>query len=122
VNREIVVDSDFDYLFGSEKLNQLHGSTLLRVILAMRTAAFEVYARDNAKALRFLVLDTPRQQDIEKEPLARYISELKALAAAANAQIIFSTTDYHYECAEGDIQWSPEFDGAEQKMFLRKIG
>jgi hypothetical protein len=122
VSREIVVDSDFDYIFGSEKLNQLHGSTLLRVILAIRTAAFEVYARDNSKQLRFLVLDTPRQQDIEKEALASYIAELKILATTNNAQVIFSTTDYHYDCSDGDIQWSPEFDGAEQRMFLRSLG
>jgi hypothetical protein len=121
VSREISVDADFDFQFGPEKLNQLHGSTLLRVVLAIRTAAFEVYARDESKRLRFLVLDTPRQQDIEKEPLARYISELKTLAVEKDAQIIFSTTDYHYECGEGDVQWSPMFDGVEQKMFLRPV-
>lgn len=121
VSREIAVDSDFNFSFGTEKLSQFHGSTLLRVVLAMRTAAFEVYARDASKRLRFLILDTPRQQDIEKEALARYIAELKSLAVDKNVQIVFSTTDYHYDCADGDVQWSPEFDGAEQKMFLRVV-
>jgi len=121
VSREIVVDADFDFLFGTEKLNQFSGSTLLRVVLAMRTAAFDVYARDAGKRFRFLILDTPRQHDIEKEALARYISELKALIVERNAQVIFSTTDYHYECGEGDVQWSPEFEGVEQKMFLRSV-
>lgn len=121
VSREIVVNSDFGFEFGTEKLNQFHGSTLLRVVLAMRTAAFEIYAADVDKRLRFLILDTPRQQDIEKEALARYIAEIKNLSINKNAQIVFSTTDYHYDCDDGDAQWSPEFEGAEQKMFLRPV-
>lgn len=121
VSREVNVDSDFETVFGNEKLSQFTGSTLLRVVLSLRTAAFEVYAKDPAKELRFLILDTPRQQDIEKEALARYISELKKLAGAARAQIVFSTTDYHYDCNERDAQWSPQFSGAEQKMFLNVV-
>jgi hypothetical protein len=121
VSRDIAIDSDFDILFGKEKMAQFHGSTLLRVVLALRTAAFEVYARDEARRLRFLILDTPRQQDIEKEALAGYVAGLKRLAIEKDAQIVFSTTEYHYECDDQDAQWSPQFPGAEQNMFLREV-
>ena len=93
----------------------------MRVVLAIRTAAFDIYTLDSGKRFRFLILDTPRQQDIEKEALARFIAELKELSVKTNAQIVFSTTDYHYHCGDGDVQWSPEFAGPEQKMFLRPV-
>lgn len=119
VSREISIDADFDVRFGGEKLSQFTGSTLLRVVLAIRTATFEVYVKDPRRKLRFLILDTPRQQDIEREALARYILELRRLSVESDCQVIFSTTDYHYDCRDGDKQWSPQFDGPEQMMFLK---
>ena len=118
VSREIAVDNDFGVLFGEEKISQLKGSTLLRVILAVHTAFFELYTNDFVNKFRFLILDTPRQQDIEAADLANYIAELKKLAVANEAQIIFSTTEYHYECGRDDREWVPEFPGLEQNMFL----
>lgn len=118
VSRDVTVDADFTFLFGSEKISQFHGSTLLRVILAIHTAIFELYVRDTQRKLRLLILDTPRQQDIEASALGEYIFQLKRLALERNCQIIFSSTEYHYECLDGDQEWSPRFPGAEQMMFL----
>ena len=118
VSREILVDNDFGVLFGEEKISQLKGSTLLRVILAVHTAFFEIYTKGPVNKFRFLILDTPRQQDIEAADLANYIGELKKLAVANEAQIIFSTTEYHYQCADDDMEWVPAFPGKEQNMFL----
>jgi len=118
VSREVHIDNDFSVQFGDERINQLAGSTLLRVILAVRTAVFELYTREKLNKFRFFILDTPRQQDIEAADLGNYISELKKLAVANDAQVIFSTTEYHYECADYDQEWVPEFPGTEQNMFL----
>jgi len=118
VSREVQVDADFGVQFGEEKITQFAGSTLLRVILAIRTACFEVYVEDEGNAFRFLILDTPRQQDIEAADLASYIQELKNVAVEHGAQVIFSTTEYHYEGTDGDVEWMPEFPGPEQPMFL----
>lgn len=118
VSREVTLDSDFGILFGAERITQLHGSTLVRAILAIHTATFELYTRDPANQLRFLILDTPRQQDIERDVLNEYVSALKALSITNQAQIVFSTTNYHYACVEGDKEWLPTFPGSEQKMFL----
>lgn len=65
-----------------------------------------------------MILDTPRQQDIEASDLANYVCALKAMAVKKEIQIIFSTTEYHYDCEVGDAEWIPEFAGLEQKMFL----
>jgi predicted nucleic acid-binding Zn-ribbon protein len=118
VSREIEVDSDFGLTFGGERINQFHGSTLLRVVLAIHTATFELYVRNQANKFRFFILDTPRQQDIDRDAMAAYISELKKLSAESAAQIVFSTTDYHYECRNGDREWSPTFPSPQQPMFL----
>lgn len=118
VSREIYVDNDFGVQFGEEKIRQFDGSTLVRVILAIRAALFELYTSDAANQFRFFMLDTPRQQDIEAIDLGNFIANLKELAERNQAQIIFSTTEYHYECDAKDREWTPQYQGAEQKMFL----
>lgn len=53
VSREVRVDGDFGVEFGQEKIAQFAGSTLLRVILAIRTAVFEVYSANLSNKFRF---------------------------------------------------------------------
>ncbi|MCH4565262.1 hypothetical protein MKP05_19365 [Halomonas sp. EGI 63088] len=118
VSREVHVDNDFGVHFGEEKIRQFRGSTLVRVILAIRAALFELYTRDPANRFRFFILDTPRQQDIEAVDLGNFIAKLKELARQNQAQVIFSTTEYHYECDAEDREWTPQYQGTEQKMFL----
>lgn len=118
VSRDVHVDNDFGVQFGEEKIRQFRGSTLVRVILAVRAALFDLYTRDSANRFRFFVLDTPRQQDIEAVDLGNFIAHLKNLAKKNEAQIIFSTTEYHYECDSEDREWTPLYSGPEQKMFL----
>src|SRR5690606_41745797 len=43
VSREISIDPDFNILFGKEKITQFSGSTLLRVVLAVKAAFFEIH-------------------------------------------------------------------------------
>lgn len=121
VSRNINVDSDFNILFGTEKLSQLSGSTLLRVILAIKAAFFDMYLTTELSAFEFLIFDTPKQHDIETEHFAAFINKLKTTVSGKRAQIIFSTTEYHYEPNENDIEWIPSFPGKEQNMFLGMI-
>jgi DNA repair exonuclease SbcCD ATPase subunit len=118
VSRDVYVDSDFGIQFGKENIRQIKGSTLTRVILAVRAAVFELYTENEAARFRFLILDTPRQQDIESADLGNYVSALKSLSMKNNSQIIFSTTEYRYQCTDDDKEWIPEFSGLEQNMFL----
>ncbi len=118
VSREIIIDSDFNLLFGSEKISQFSGSTLLRVVLAIKAAFFDIHISGDNPFIDFLIFDTPRQHDIESEHLAAFIQKIKSLVSNRNAQVIFSTTEYHYKNQPNDIEWIPEFPGKEQKMFL----
>lgn len=118
VSRDVLIDNDFNIQFGSEKVNQFKGSTLLRVILAVRASFFEIYVAQQRPAIEFLIFDTPRQQDIESADFAKFIEALKGLASSADAQIVFSTTEYHYKPGENDCEWIPNFPGKEQNMFF----
>lgn len=121
VSRDITVDSDFNVLFGSEKLSQFSGSTLLRTVLALRAAFFELFISMGCSSIEFLIFDTPRQHDIETKDFAAFIARLKNICKNNRAQIVFSTTEYRYNAAEGDIEWQPEFLGFEQPMYLGVI-
>jgi len=118
VERDVQVSSDFAVTFGGQKVEKFKGSTLTRIILAIRTACFDVLAQNKAQAFRFFVLDTPRQQDIKREDLAQYIVHLQALASATSTQIVFSTTNHRYQLGVGDKEWVPEYLGEKQLMFL----
>lgn len=118
VNREIKIDSDFGILFGDEQYSQFSGSTLLRVVLAMRAAFFDLYISKDLGSLNFLIFDTPKQHDIETEHFGAFINELKNLVSGTDYQIVFSTTEYHYETNDSDKEWTPLFPGDEQLMFL----
>src|SRR5690554_4897921 len=121
VSRDITVDSDFNVLFGTEKLSQFSGSTLLRTVLALRAAFFELFISMGCTSIEFLIFDTPRQHDIETKDFAAFVTRLKNICKGNRAQIVFSTTEYHYNAAEGDIEWTPEFSGFEQPMYLGVI-
>ena len=79
---------------------------------------FEILISKELPQIEFLIFDTPRQHDIEAEHFANFISKLKRLVENQSAQIIFSTTEYHYENQISDVEWVPQFPGAEQNMFL----
>lgn len=118
VSRDVLIDSDFVPTFGGERLKSIKGSTLTRVILAVITACIKALMNDRKFSPRFYILDTPRQQDIDREDFERFIRELKLLSAGKAVQVIFSSTDYRYSVAEHDKDWKPVFPGDEYEMFL----
>ena len=118
VSRDVAVDTDLSVTFGGESLKQLKGSTLIRAVLAIRTATFELMTKDPSFSPRFLILDTPRQQDIVREDIARYLAELKRMSARQDVQVVFSGSNYRYPVAERDKEWQPDFSGEDQSMFL----
>lgn len=110
----------FKASFGGEKLNQIKGSTKLRVVLAYHAAIFEQVVRSYPTGMRFLILDTPRQHDISAEDLDRFIKALKKLADENDIQVVFSTTEYKYDPGKGDLDWLPSYndESFDQTMYL----
>ncbi len=72
------------------------------------------------KNFRFIILDTPKQQDTENLDLDGYIKTLKTLSSLTGIQVVFSTTGYHYEGDSMDIEWIPKFPGDDHLIFLKR--
>jgi hypothetical protein len=118
VSLDVDVDADFNVTFGGQKITKFKGSTLTRIILAIRTATFDLSVRNRILSPRFFILDTPRQQDIFRDDLANYISNLQDLATEQSIQIIYSTTNHRYPLRDNDTEWTPKYPGDDHPMFL----
>ena len=119
-SREVEIDLDFKFRFGKQTIDVFNGSTRSRIILAIHAAIFEHYLQDRKRPLRFLILDTPKQQELANEDLARYLRALEDLCDEFDGQILISATEYHHEIGGADKEWTPQFSGAEQMMYLGK--
>jgi len=118
---EVEMDREFNVTFGGQKVSKFKGSTRTRIVLAIRTAVFDLVSSSVSRAPRFFVLDTPRQQDISRDDLAAYIAALQQLATERSVQIVYSTTNHRYELGDGDLEWTPDFPGVDHLMFLGTI-
>jgi len=119
-SREVEIDLEFKFRFGKQTIDVFNGSTRSRIILAIHAAIFEHYLQDRERPLRFLILDTPKQQELANEDLARYLKALEELCDEFNGQILISATEYHHEIGGVDKEWTPQFAGVEQMMYLGK--
>jgi len=122
VSKDITFKDDFTPLLGVETISQLKGSTKIRAVLAYHAAVFQVFAEKGVMGFKFLILDTPKHHEIHNDDLGRYLSALKVLCRRHGAQIVFSTTEYHYDGDDTDAEWLPPYEGEEQKMFLNLGG
>lgn len=122
VSRDITFKDDFTPLLGIESIAQIKGSTKIRTVLAYHAAVFQVFADRGVLGFRFLILDTPKQHDINNDDLGRYLDALKKLCAQYGAQVVFSTTEFHYSGDENDSEWLPTYRGSDQNMFLHLGG
>ena len=121
ISKDISFVDDFKPVLGSENVSQLKGSTRIRVVLAYHAALFELIVKREDRPFSFLILDTPKQHEIHNDDLDEYMIALKSLSENNGIQVVFSTTEYHYEGNELDIDWIPKFPGDEQNMFLKEV-
>lgn len=120
ISFDIGYKDDFVPILGAENVTQLKGSTKVRVVLAYHAAIVELLAKRDDTLLKFLILDTPKQHEINNDDLNKYMSELKKISRDLGFQVIFSTTEYRYQIGENDKEWIPEEPGLEQNMFLKE--
>lgn len=118
IARDITFKDDFVPILGPEGIPQLKGSTRFRAVLAYHATILELMAKNNKTSFGFLLLDTPKQHEIHNDDLDRYIQALKALSVRYGMQIVFSTTEYHYQGDKFDEEWNPKYPGKDQNMFL----
>lgn len=120
VSRNVDIDLDMRFKFNNESLDVFSGSTKIRLVLAIHAALFEAYISEPSRPFRFLILDTPKQQELHTEDLAKYLTELEKLCLAKNAQLILSSTEYDHPTGQLDKRWLPEYKGPYQPMYLGK--
>lgn len=121
ISKNITFVDDFVPILGVETIKQLKGSTKIRTVLAYHAALIELLMSKSYMNFRFLILDTPKQHDIENQDLDGYMKSLKTLSAISGIQVVFSTTGYHYIGDQLDTEWEPKFPGEDHMMFLKKI-
>lgn len=122
VSKDITFKDDFTPLLGVESIAQIKGSTKIRAVLAYHAAVFQVFAERGVLGFRFLILDTPKQHEINNDDLGRYLNALKILCSQHGTQVVFSTTEYHYSGDDNDSEWLPNYAGSDQNMFLHLGG
>lgn len=118
ISRDITFKEDFTPVLGNETISQLKGSTRIRAVLAFHAALIELISGLDNSSFNFFILDTPKQHEIHNDDLDRYVKALKKLSGRSNTQIVFSTTEYHYAGDKLDYEWTPQYPGEKQKMFL----
>ena len=106
----IEFDHDFTLTMGSEKIKQFDGSTRARIVIAYHTALFELIMKETRNNFRFLVLDTPKQHELEHQDLDEYIKVVSKLADELNFQVIFSSTEYDSDLSNRDTVWKPQYN------------
>lgn len=122
VSHEIDIDANFRFKFGTEPLDVFTGSTRSRLVLAIHAAMFEAYLEGKERHFRFLILDTPKQHELDGADLANYLKELQLVCDKYGGQIIISSTEYRHPIGANDREWLPEYPGTEQAMYLGKPG
>lgn len=122
VSHEIEIDHNFKFKFGTESLDIFTGSTRSRLVLAIHAAIFEAYLENPSNPFRFLILDTPKQHELDGRDLANYLQKLQEVCDKYGGQIVISSTEYHHVIGDSDKEWLPKYPGTDQLMYLGKPG
>jgi hypothetical protein len=121
VSPNIDIDLNLRFTFGGETLDVFGGgSTTIRLVLAIHAALFEAYLSEPSRPFRFLILDTPKQEELHTADLAEYIKELEKMCEANNAQLLLSSTEYDHPTGKSDKRWLPMYTGLDKPMYLGK--
>lgn len=124
VSMNVDIDLNLRFTFGGETLEVIgsggSSSTTIRLVLAIHAALLEAYLSDKSRPFRFLILDTPKQEELHTADLARYLSELEKMCEANDAQLLFSSTEYDHPTGLKDRRWLPSYRGPDKPMFLGK--
>lgn len=124
VSRNVDIDLNLRFTFGGETLETIGSggtsSTTSRLVLAIHAALLEAYLADKARPFRFMILDTPKQDELHTPDLARYLTALEKMCESKDAQLIFSSTEYDHPTGKQDERWLPSYRGSEKPMYLGK--
>lgn len=126
VSTNVDIDLNLRFTFGGETIETIGSggtsSTTIRLVLAIHAALFEAYLSNKSRPFRFLILDTPKQEELHTADLAQYLTELEKMCEANDAQLVFSSTEYDHPTGQNDKRWLPAYKGPDKPMYLGKHG
>jgi hypothetical protein len=87
------------------------GSTRARIVLAFHAALLEVALARGGNHPGWLILDAPKQHELNQEDFDAYVERLKVVAARypGRVQIVFSVADLRTQLEATDEVWMPAF-------------
>lgn len=115
------IDNTFRPYINESKFNRKsypEGSTRTRIVLAYVITLLEVSILNHGNHPRFLILDTPRQHELEGIDLKRYFRELKKLTNENEFQIILACTHEIFKMDENDLIYKPRFLFGDKLRYL----
>jgi hypothetical protein len=124
VQVDVAFDEEFHLVVDGERFLATaspSGSTRTRLVLAYHAALVETSLQMKGSHPRLLVLDAPRQHEMNAADLAAYIRRFHALSSKQDdpIQLVFSATDAEVvpqECV--DELWQPTFETEEGRRYL----
>jgi prefoldin subunit 5 len=124
VSKNVDIDLNLRFTFGGETLEVIgsggSSSTTIRLVLAIHAALLEAYLSDKTRPFRFLILDTPKQEELHTADLARYLTEFEKMCDVNDAQLIVSSTEYDHPTGQSDKRWLPSYRARDKPMYLGK--
>jgi hypothetical protein len=99
------------------------GSTRSRIVLAFHAAVLETSIEFGGNHPRLLVLDSPKQHELDASDLRAYLSRMYSVSAGRSpVQIIFSATDPEILPIDAvDTLWTPQHMHGKQAHFFSAI-
>lgn len=98
-----------------------HGSTRTRIVLAFHAALIEVSLRRGGFHPRFLILDTPKQHELDATALRAFVKRFRELSDTykADLQLIVAATELEFldDSAETVIWHPPYGEGKAARFF-----
>jgi hypothetical protein len=122
ISRDIEIDTSFKFKFGQEPFDAIGGSTGNRLVLAIHAAIFQAYMEVTDRPFRFMILDTPKQNELDGQNLTSYLQKLEGVCEKYGGQLVISSTEYHHKIGKKDIEWLPQYPGEKHPMYLGKPG
>jgi hypothetical protein len=117
-------DENFRLFIGDELYSAIKGSTLTRTILAYHAAVLEMSYAHGLNHFGFIILDCPKQQELQISDLDAYLKELAILAGSFSppAQICFSSSEFEFPLTSQDREWVPKYFDGKLNRYLIPAG
>ena len=121
------VDEEFRLHFGADVFHESSphsGSTRTRIVLAMHAALLETSLYVQGFHPPILLLDAPRQQELEERDLVAFIDALRELRVTYHSelQLVLAVKELNLRLLQDDVEWQPRFEMEGELKYLGPYG